>query len=809
MVMNDIFVDVAVPLPRVGVLTYCCPVESSPFCCPGVRIIVRVKNRFTLGIILGIRRIPPEFSCKPIEDFLDLRPVFDDSYLSMLRWMGEYYNYPIGLIFKTLIPSEFFLETDYRLFPLIHDMPADLKRYFKQHSILRYIIEHPDLTWNKLRSVFSHQIKLAWLSAWSDEGYIGMEAVVQTRGSSKTCTVYHRVRDRQSEWNTPEYQKRYPARYKLMKSLDGVTAGTAGGVSGVLIRHLLEDGFITCHKETVQRRAASHQSFQKPAGPIQITARQAAVISEVEACLGHNLFQPFLLHGVTGSGKTEVYLNLAWKCLEMGFSVIVLVPEIALTPKLTWLFRCRLGDSIEVLHSRISSGERYDAWNRIMAGKPVVVIGARSALFAPVYQLALIIVDEEHEQTYKQSGTVPFYQARDTAVKRAQLCQIPILLGSATPSLESYYNSINGKYRLLELPERIEKNPMPDVYVYDLKNKGLIHNLLCVDLFYFIRKCLDNQEQVILFLNRRGYSPYWQCEECGEVSKCPHCDIALTYHRSEDQLVCHYCNYHLPAPQVCPSCLSPHIFFRGLGLEKVEEQVKGLFPNAKIVRMDQDTTRQKDSHYRILKDFEEKKYQILIGTQMVTKGLDFPDVTLVGVLMADVGMNLPDFRAFERTFNLVTQVIGRAGRGKKRGLAVIQTYAPENYCLRFARDQDYTGYARFELDLRQKLNYPPFVHLILIRFQHEDENLLNKEVDRFCKALQQNLDQIPSCKQLLGPAPAPLAKINRFFRIHILIKTTQVIPINRLFNQLTESFRQDKDFNRLQIIYDVDPLQVL
>jgi len=807
--MSDCFAEIAVPLPRVGLLTYRCPEEFVSICRPGVRVTVRVKNRFSMGIVISTSSTPPGFECRFLDQVEDHQPIFDESYLSWLRWMAEYYNYTIGLIVKTLIPSEFFLQTDYNLFPLIETLPPDIQRYSIHRPLLKYIMDHPAFSLSRLKTLFPGKVNPDCLKAWCELGYIRMEAVSVARSSPKTCRLYSLTDQRWDEWHTPDYSKRFPARYRLLKRLEENPAGIRIEDVGHLIRPLMEEGLIKCREETIQRRAALDQKFDPADTEIRLTPRQAEVIGQVESWLGQDRFQPFLLHGVTGSGKTEVYLNLARRCLEMGMSVVVLVPEIALTPKLTWQFRCRLGDEVEVLHSRISSGERYDAWNRIMAGRPVVVIGARSALFAPVHRPGLIIVDEEHEQTYKQSGTAPFYQARDTAVKRAQLSRIPILLGSATPSLESYANVLKGKYRLLELPERIRNNPLPDVYLYDLKNKGLIRNLLCPDLFYFIRHCLENHEQIILFLNRRGYSPYWQCRECGEVAKCPLCDIPLTYHRGQNQLICHYCNYMQSPPSACPACQSPHIFFRGLGLEKVEEELRRLFPDTGIVRMDQDTTRQKDAHYRILKDFEEKKYQILIGTQMVTKGLDFPDVTLVGILMADVGMNLPDFRAFERTFNLVTQVIGRAGRGTRKGRAVIQTYTPENYCLRYARHQDYPGFAHFELDLRQKLDYPPFVHLILIRFQYHDEVVLNREAERFADAFRNSLSPLSACKKILGPAPAPLAKINQQFRVQILVKTTQVIPVNRVFNHLLASFQTDPGFNRIRFFYDVDPLQVL
>ena len=524
---------------------------------------------------------------------------------------------------------------------------------------------------------------------------------------------------------------------------------------------------------------------------VNLTSDQKNIIEKVKMNL--NTFKPFLLHGVTGSGKTEVYLNIIEEVLKNGKEVIVLVPEISLTPQMVNIFRSRFKNSIAILHSALSDGEKYDEWRKIERKEVSIVIGARSAIFAPFTNLGLIILDEEHSDTYKQENN-PKYDSIDIAIKRAKTFNCPVLLGSATPSIESYTRARLGIYELLELTKRIN-NTVPDIKIVNMRDeirKG--NRIFSSELLDSIQDRLNKDEQVILFLNRRGYSTTITCKECGNVIKCPNCDIPLTYHKNGNKLNCHYCNYTTYKPKKCNSCGSEDISSYGLGTEKVEEEIKKIFKDAKTIRMDIDTTKRKGSHEKIIKDFKNKKYNILIGTQMISKGLDFEDVTLVGVLNGDMTLNIPDFRSAERTFDLLNQVAGRAGRVSKPGKVLIQCFNINHYSIVYAAKNDYKSFYKEEINIRKKLNYPPYCSICLIKIIGNEYNYLINEANKIKDYLIKNKNLI-----ILGPSLSNLPKINNKYYVQIVLKYKH---LSKVYNSI--NFVKNKYVKSTKMVIDID-----
>lgn len=525
---------------------------------------------------------------------------------------------------------------------------------------------------------------------------------------------------------------------------------------------------------------------------VVLNEEQKGVVNEVINNM--DKFIPYLLHGVTGSGKTEVYMNIIEEVLKKGKEVIVLVPEISLTPQMVNIFKSRFKNSIAILHSALSDGEKYDEWRKIERKEVSIVIGARSAIFAPFTNIGLIVLDEEHSDTYKQDNN-PKYDAIDIAIKRAKTYKCPVILGSATPSVESYTRAKTGIYKLLELKNRINKS-MPVVKIIDMKEeikKG--SRILSRELMDLITDRLNKDEQVILLLNRRGYSTTITCKDCGETIKCPNCDIPLTYHKSGNKLNCHYCNYTTYKPKKCPSCNNDSLNSLGMGTEKLEEEINRVINGAKTIRMDIDTTRRKGSHEKIINDFRNKKYNILIGTQMISKGLDFDDVTLVGVINGDATLNIPDYRSGERTYSLLNQVAGRSGRSKKDGKVIIQCFNTDHYSIRCASVHDYLGFYNEDMRIRKKLKYPPYYNLCLIKFVSTDIELLNKETSRVREYLLNNTKDVI----ILGPSLSAIPKIYNKYYMQIILKYKS---INQVYEEL--KFITNKMKSNSKILIDVD-----
>jgi primosomal protein N' (replication factor Y) len=546
-----------------------------------------------------------------------------------------------------------------------------------------------------------------------------------------------------------------------------------------------------------------------PQGGLELSTAQVAVLQDLSERLEAARFEVVLLHGITGSGKTEIYLRLAARCLERGRSVLMLVPEIALTPAVQAQFMARFGNQVAVLHSGLSEGERDEAWWRVRRGQVRAVLGTRSAVFAPLTKLGLVIVDEEHDSGYKQEET-PRYHGRDVAVVRARSHGAVVILGSATPSLESYWNARQGKYHLTTLPERIAGRSLAAVEIVDMRQEFReTHTQVPISrrLKEEIETQLRTSAQTMILLNRRGYSWFLLCRSCGQTQRCVNCSISLTYHRREHRLICHYCGYSAPVPARCPACGSEYLYYVGEGTEKIEQKFAELFPGARVARLDRDVARRAGQYQRLLADFRQGKIDLLVGTQLIAKGHDFPGVTLVGVVSADLGLGLPDFRAAERTFQLLTQAAGRAGRGEAPGRVLVQTFYPEHYAIRLAAEQNYAGFFSKEMSFRRLMHYPPVTALANVIAEDtklEQAARVASRIGTFMTGIESRSSGI----KVLGPSPAPLARVEGRYRIQFLLKSVSRSRLNALLRQLADHC-EEQGIPPRAVMIDMDPVSVM
>ena len=578
----------------------------------------------------------------------------------------------------------------------------------------------------------------------------------------------------------------------------------AAGGSSSAVNALRGKGYVEIFETTVYRDPFANRLFEETEKPVP-TAEQKRAIDAINNSIKNGGGKTFLLQGVTGSGKTEVFMRSIEYALSLGKTAIVLVPEISLTPQAVARFKSRFGDSVAIFHSALSRGERYDQWKKIHDGGARIVIGARSAIFTPLKNIGIIVMDEEHSDTYK-SEMSPRYHAREVAAFRAKQSGAELVLASATPSVESRYQAETGEYELLMMSSRFNNNAMPEIYVADMRTELAKGNksMLSRRLYREIKQNLENGEQTILFLNRRGFSSFVSCRTCGYVPECENCSISLTYHKFTGRLKCHYCGFERDGYTVCPSCGSKYIRFFGGGTQRVEEEIHRLFPQASTIGMDMDTTGKKQSHEKILEKFEKKKIDILIGTQMVAKGLDFENVTLVGVITADTMLHVNDYRASERTFALLEQVSGRAGRGKKTGRAVIQTYTPEHEAVSLVKTHDYLKFYETEIAERKLLWYPPFCGMIGVYFRSEDEGAAAQASRYFAKAVG-NVKALGQKVQVLGPIPSAVAKINNKYRYQIIMKCEDDESLGKILANAETAVRENKDYDSVSIIIDKSP----
>ncbi len=578
------------------------------------------------------------------------------------------------------------------------------------------------------------------------------------------------------------------------------------GVSTATIRTLARHGRVTLFRARGALPAALAASLVAPAASPELMPQQQIALTQVLQAVQQRALQVLLLHGVTGSGKTEVYLRAISEILADGGGAVMLVPEIALTPQTVERLRGRFGDTVAVLHSHLSAGDRYEQWHRIRKGTARVAVGARSAVFAPVQDLRLIVVDEEHEPSYKQEEC-PRYHARDVAVMRGRFESCAVLLGSATPSLESYYNARHGKYELIEMPHRVDHRQMPRMQIVDMRieaqRRGGGLSVFSRPLIEAMRTRLERGEQTILFLNRRGYASSLVCPACGFVAECDACSLAMTYHRNQDVLICHWCDARCRIPNACPGCSDKAFKYAGIGTQRVESALAKICPKARIVRMDRDTTRARDSYEKILGDFRQGKIDILVGTQMIAKGLDFPNVTLIGVIQADTALHMPDFRGSERTFQLLTQVAGRAGRGEVPGEVIVQTFTPYHEAVQAARRLDYAGFFDREIEFRRELAYPPHSRMSRVIFSGKTETEVASFAQRAGEALQAALSTRAT---MVGPAPAPMARVRNVYRYHMMVRSSAPAAMNKTLYRVLADVKIPRAIN---VTIDVDAHSVM
>jgi primosomal protein N' (replication factor Y) len=711
----------------------------------GTRVRVPVRTRTVLGTIIAVRDTTDAAGIRAISEIVSDEPALNPQLIRLAEWIANYYCCPLEAALRTVLPG-----------------------------VIR-------------KAEVSHKTRL--VARLAREISPEEIAALENRAPSQAA-VLAALRDAGKPMAIAALAEQCAVAPQTMKALE-------------------KKGLLVVQPETVERDPYGSETFVA-SGRLELNDEQSTVFARVQAAIAANGSdsppRPLLLHGVTGSGKTEIYLQAIQQVLDRGEGAILLVPEISLTPQTVERFKSRFAATrheVAVLHSHLSEGERHDEWHRIRSGRARVVIGARSAVFAPVEKPGIVIVDEEHENTYKQEET-PRYHGRDLAVLRGHMEKCAVLLGSATPSLESYHNAVTGKYELLRLTLRVDDQKMPFFRIVDMRMEAKKSSPILSDpLTTAIGRRLEKKEQVILFLNRRGFSTTMLCGKCGYVHECPNCSVALTFHRAANRVVCHICGHLAIAPTKCPSCRDPGIKYTGTGTEKVEDSVSKMFPKAVVRRMDADVMQRREAYRETLNAFRTAKIDILVGTQMIAKGLHFPNVTLVGIINADTGLHLPDFRASERTFQLLTQVAGRAGRGDVEGEVVVQSFTPFHPAIQFARHHDFVGFYDQEIEWRQKMGQPPFTHFVLITVRSPHQERARFSTETLHRRLK---DALPPGVVLGEPAPAPLEKSHGNFRYHLVLRTPAVLKLSRALREILDKLTFPED---VFVVVDVDAHHLL
>jgi primosomal protein N' (replication factor Y) len=815
------FCDVALPVPLDMVFTYRVPAEAAPVV--GGRVLVPFRQQRLTGIVVELHDRKPTVKIKPILSVLDSAPVLDEQLLRLGRWIADYYLAPIGEVFRTMLPlnAEFKRGVAYRITEAgrmalhLAGTSGSSKRSQRtpeeqalEFGILDFLAaqesesgESLQIREEKIRSATGATKSL--LAGMVKKKWLAREDVSAVRDATRTIKI---VLLKSAEGKLNDNQRalldvlaassgRLPVETLQSLEVPRTTLGT-----------LVKRGLVEIVEETA-RFAVSRSKPRSSPFAFDFNPAQQSALNRLHAAVDARKFSGMLLHGVTGSGKTAVYLAGMRAVLETGRSAILLVPEIGLTPAVAADLHQIFGDEVAILHSALSDKERAQQWHRIKSGEARMVVGTRSAVFAPIADLALIIVDEEHDSSYKQEET-PRYHARDIAVMRAKMSNAAVVLGSATPSLESYFNATKNKYALVELPDRVEQRPLPEVEIIDMRQEFQEtgqEQVVSRELAAEIQQRFDRKEQVMVLLNRRGYSPVALCRTCGKTLECQNCAIALTHHKREHKMICHYCGFIAPVPKACVHCGSEYVYFLGTGSEKLEELLHGMFPRARIARLDRDTVRGHEDFERTLNALNEGELDLLVGTQMIAKGHDIHGVTLVGVVGADSALGLPDFRAAERTFQLLTQVAGRAGRGQVAGKVILQTYFQDHYAVQYAARHDFTGFYEKELRFRSWMHYPPYSALanVLIRSDKLDEAL--QWSGTLGKWFEQNRHE---GVRVLGPASAPIMRLKRDYRYHFVLKSPSREKLNTTLRAMLAYATRQK-IPRTQVIVDVDALWLM
>lgn len=754
------YVDVILPLPLEGTFTYSVPEPMVAQVRMGVRVLVPLgRSKTYTAMAVRLHSEKPEFETRPIIQVIDAEPVLIEQQLRLWQWISTYYMSPIGDVFKAALPAGLKAEENYRPKTVrCVTLPANLRSEQSLHMALTIL----------KRALKQHQTFSTYLqlSHWSE-----------IDGDTPPAHI--------AEIACDELQN-------------------AANASDAVLRQLIQRNFLELYHREVGRLNTSGEYHPERIQPLS-PAQQAAEDSIQKQFNEKNVV---LLHGVTSSGKTEIYIHLIKKAIDEGKQVLYLLPEIALTVQMTRRLHNVFGSRLGIYHSKYSDAERVEIWKKQLSSEPYdVILGARSAVFLPFTRLGLIIVDEEHETSFKQQDPAPRYHARSTAIMLARMYEgAKVLLGTATPSMESYHNACTGKYGYVQLTTRYKDVAMPEIRVVDTKDlyhRKMMRGAFSPDLLEAMRTALRNKKQVLLFQNRRGFAPMVECKVCGWVPKCKNCDVSLTYHRSMNLLTCHYCGYTYPVPKQCPNCESTELLGRGYGTEKIEDRVRELFPEARIARMDLDTTRSAGAYGRIIDDFSCGRTDILIGTQMITKGLDFSGVTVVGILNADTMLNYPDFRAYEQAFQMLSQVSGRAGRRDERGLVILQTKSADLPVIQQVVAGDFQTFARDLLEERSMFRYPPFYHLVYVYLRHRNEQLVDSAAIEMASRLRQAF-----ADRVLGPDKPAVARVKTESIRKIVIKLEQGINLPLARQCMAEArtqLLQDKRYAAMTVFFDVDP----
>lgn len=799
----QVIVDVAAyPVDRP--FDYEVPKQMESLIEPGSRVKVPFGHRDVLGFVISVTEETEIASnkMKSISTLLDLEPVLTEEMLEMAKWMTKQtLCYEIDAL-QAMLPSALRAKYEKQVECLVEVsmLPSSLQAHFTKKMRVPYkLFETEALLLELKKAVKSKQVQI--VTVVKQQGRIKSIRKFEVHADltflqQKHDELSNRARKQKQaiEWCMKHVGERFLPQYLADEIF----------ISASVQKALVELGVGKFVEEELYRDPFTQEIT--PSYALQLTDEQQVALDAITEKMNEQQPETFLLHGITGSGKTEVYLRAIQHALDQGKEAVVLVPEISLTPMMTERFRARFGELVAVMHSGLSQGEKYDEWRKMQRGEVKVVVGARSAIFAPFTNIGLLILDEEHETTYKQEDT-PRYHARDVAIWRGMHYQCPVILGSATPALESFARAQKGVYHLLTLKQRAKTQALPTVQVIDMREELHTGNrsMFSRALADAIRERLEKKEQIVLFLNRRGFSSFVLCRDCGTVVQCDNCDISMTYHRSSEKLKCHYCGDEKPVPTECPECQSEHIRFFGTGTQKIESEIYKVFPEARVIRMDVDTTRQKGAHERLLNDFGEGKADILLGTQMIAKGLDFPRITLVGVMSADTSLRLPDFRAAEKTYQLLTQVSGRAGRHELQGEVIIQSYEPEHYAIELAKEQIFEPFYEQEMRIRHRFSYPPYYYVVLIQVSHEDVMLAAEYASLVHEYIGQHLsNQV----QIIGPTAASISRIQNRYRYQCLIKYKREPQLHDVLKQLIKIYRTDWMKKGVLMTVDLDPTSI-
>jgi len=781
----------------------------------GQRVLVPFNNRRVTGYVLSESIAPAQenFKVKAIIDILDDSPLFHGSQIPFFLWISNYYMYPLGEVIKSALPGG--INTQDSLWVSLTDLGKEAllqnKLSPKEKQVLT-LLETGDKRSGALIRACEPGLSASMISTMARKNLVSLTRELKKGAGGHRFELYvQSAIDHRSSDHYSDKRKEVLAYIQEHQDLSVRELKVIFPNVQAQVRFLEKEGQVICTQKKI---------YRDPFGdaipldtPPALTLEQKHTVSQMGEQLGLG-FSPFLLAGVTGSGKTEVYLQLVEQAREKKMSALVLVPEIALISQTERRFRMRFGENIAVLHSGLSHGEKFDQWMRIAQKEVFIVIGARSAIFAPLENLGLVIVDEEHDNSYKQENGLK-YNARDLAILRAKLSDAVCVLGSATPSIQSYYNTVSGKFRELRLTKRVSDRPMPEIQVVDLKpyrDYPGIRSFITPPLEEAMARTLHNKEQILLFLNRRGYANYPVCANCGEAMKCVSCDVSLTLHQSRNAYRCHMCSYMIPSNSKCKICNSSNIKHLGFGTEKIEAAVKALFPEAVVARMDQDTTTRKGSVLRLLKDIKERKTDILVGTQMIAKGHDFPGITLVGIICADQSLNFPDFRACERTFQLLAQVAGRAGRGDQPGNVIMQTYNPDHFSIQAAEKQDFFEFYNQEITFRESLGYPPYSRMVQVRLSGKNRQSVKDQALRLGHYITaQVFEKQPFFDGLgvLGPIEAPIPKLADHYRWQILLKCGAQRPLHRMARLIVKASFSELKKDGVRITTDIDPYYLM